>query len=230
MTRPIPSPICHPPMGTAACRPLSLNPRTAPRGMKSRHLLPPRTRVPAEAPCPGRRMCIAVRARISATATVSTARKATAMAAAKRQTWPSPIPSLTTISTITVSCSRTYGLLLLLTSLFRTWPGHYRATSPPPLCATTNYEPSEYSYENGHSNGQIASYGTASYHQNGSTRNVTSSASSQPRLLPKGGKNRVSLRLTKPPSFYPAGISPVPKLSPLFFFNRTQTYFQRYSA
>lgn len=68
--------------------------------------------------------------------------------------------------------------------------GNYRSNSPPPLSATNNYEPSEYSYDNGHSNGQAQPFSTPTYHQNGSTRNIQSSASSQPRLLPKGGKNR----------------------------------------
>ncbi|KAI2810338.1 hypothetical protein RDWZM_002659 [Blomia tropicalis] len=75
----------------------------------------------------------------------------------------------------------------------------YRNTSPPPLSAQHNYEPSEYSYEGNASNGSVNSqaqvYGSTPnnfhpHNQNGSTRNIPSSASSQQRLLPKGGKNR----------------------------------------
>ena len=85
-------------------------------------------------------------------------------------------------------------ILLMLTNVFLSHAGNYRSSSPPPLSAN-NYEPSEYSYENGHSNNQAQAYSTPTYHQNGSTRTIQSSASSQPRLLPKGGKNRVRERL-----------------------------------
>jgi len=76
-----------------------------------------------------------------------------------------------------------------MTALFA--GNNYRnSTSPPPM-SVNNYEPSEYSYENGHMGGQAPPYNATAYHQNGSTRTLQSSASSQPRLLPKGGKNRV---------------------------------------